>query len=371
MKRILIIEDEPLIAEVYRKKFERRGFTVEVAIDGIMGLQKIEAWKPDALLLDIMMPKLDGMELLRRIRAQEETRELPVVVYSNSFSPVIAEEARKLGASHLLSKSETRPDQVLNVVAVMLKEPAVAPFEAVPEYDRAACLQASKETVSNLRILLKEIFKQNDSSRLRELRDRTHAFGAQAWLAGLQRSAQLSAALEVLLRTLCDNPQYISFSTDKTMLQAVECLANMANANDTDAPPATPSILVVDDQEISLQAATFALQKAKLRALCSSDPEEAMAVLETRNFDLVLLDIDMPKIDGVTLCANMRAMPHHANTPVVFFSQLSEIGYRIGSMAAGGNDFIGKPFLSIELAVKSLVWLFTPRAAAPAGVGVS
>ena len=368
-KRILIIEDEPLIAEIYRKKFLRRGFDAMVATDGVVGLEKIESWKPDALLLDVMMPRLDGLGVLRRVRENPATKGIPVVMYSNCFSPAIAAEARKLGASHLLSKSETRPGQVLDIISVMLNEPALAPFDAIPAYDRTACLEAANATVAELRKLLKDILANNDSSRLGELRDMTHAFGTQSWLAGLPRSAHLCAALEILLRTLCEHPQYISFSTDKTLLQAVECLERMAASNDTEPPQPEPSILIVDDEEISLQAATYALQKAKLLALCTSDSEEALVALATRSFDLVLLDIDMPKIDGVTLCSNMRAMPHHQKTPVVFFSQLSEIGYRIGSMAAGGNDFIGKPFLSIELSVKALVWLFTPQQPAVAAVG--
>ena len=94
------------------------------------------------------------------------------------------------------------------------------------------------------------------------------------------------------------------------------------------------------------------------------DPEEALKMMETRSFDLVLLDIDMPKLNGMDLCTQMRLCPQHQFTPVVFFSQLSEIEYRMASMSAGGNDFIGKPYLTIELAVKALVWLNKPPAIA-------
>jgi DNA-binding response OmpR family regulator len=108
---------------------------------------------------------------------------------------------------------------------------------------------------------------------------------------------------------------------------------------------------------VALKAASMALNKARLPALCVTDPLEAVKLLSEREFDLVLLDISMPNMDGMELCARLRNMPQHYRTPVVFFSQLSEIGHRIDSSVAGGNDFIGKPFLAIELTVKALYWL--------------
>src|SRR5262249_31755776 len=109
-------------------------------------------------------------------------------------------------------------------------------------------------------------------------------------------------------------------------------------------------------------AAQTALKNARLASTGVLDSIEALKLLEEQRFDLVLLDIDMPKIDGMTLCSHMRAMPNHHTTPVIFFSALSEIAYRLSSKVAGGNDFIGKPSLTIELAVKALTWIVKPRA---------
>src|ERR1041385_3563628 len=121
MKRILIVEDEPVIATVYKNKFERYGFQTEVAKDGEEGLQKIAAWEPDLVLLDIMLPKINGLEILETIRAEASTKLLPVIVYSNAFTGGMAEEARRLGASHLMSKSDTRPGQVIEVASALLR----------------------------------------------------------------------------------------------------------------------------------------------------------------------------------------------------------------------------------------------------------
>jgi len=369
MKRILIVEDEPFIAQVYRMKFSRRGFLVEVAVDGQSGLERIASWKPDLVLLDIMLPKIDGLELLRKVRANVATRALPVIVYSNSLSTSMAEEAAQLGVLHVLAKSQTRPAQVLELVASILESgpvfPEPTPTPSAESNEQARCTLMAKETLQSMRLRLKEYFGTNNISILANLNELTHTFGAIAWLAGLQKAGYVAEGLEALLKTLCEHQKYITFSTDKTVLQGIDCLEHLISSSGmSDSPNLFPSILVVDDQEISLRAAALALKKARLVPLCIADPEEALKLMETRSFDLVLLDIDMPNLNGMDLCTQMRLYPQHQLTPVVFFSQLSEIEYRMASMSAGGNDFIGKPYLTIELAVKALVWLNKPPAIA-------
>lgn len=365
MKRILIVEDEPVIAMVYLNKFVRCGFAVEIAKDGVEGLAMIASWKPDLILLDVMLPRIDGLELLRKIRTESATRSTPVIVYSNAFTSSIADQARKLGASHLMSKSDTRPNQLLNFASALL-QPNSPPSQPTAEPERAAYLAQARETVVEMRELLSICLKKNDSGMLADLRHKTRVLGAMAWLADVDRVARLAEGLEALLRTLCEHPKYITFSTDKSLLQSIECLGELMKCvEEASTPIGSPSVLVVDDQDISLHAAQLALNNARLPSTGILDAQKALQVLEYNDFDLVLLDIDMPVIDGMTLCTYMRSLPNHAHTPVVFFSQLSEVGYRLGSMAAGGNDFIGKPFLTIELAVKALTWIVKPRASAP------
>jgi CheY-like chemotaxis protein len=360
LKKILIIDDDAIISGIYRNKFLRLGFAAEFALDGQEGLKKIEEWKPDLVILDLMLPKVDGLSLLRTIRANAATRNLPIVVYSNTFSKSSGDDARELGVAHMLSKSDTRPNQLMEIVSNLLGVEKAAPLSVTTseEQDRTHCLQSAKKIVAEMRALQKEFFSTNDRNVLIALHDRAHTFGANAWIAGLEGASHLAEALQMLLKTLCEYPKYITFSTDKTLLQAIECLESLANNQyAVQTLPAKPAILVVDDQEVALKAASMALNKARLPALCVTDPLEAVKLLSEKEFDLVLLDISMPNMDGMELCARLRNMSQHYRTPVVFFSQLSEIGHRIDSSVAGGNDFIGKPFLAIELTVKALYWL--------------
>jgi CheY-like chemotaxis protein len=114
-------------------------------------------------------------------------------------------------------------------------------------------------------------------------------------------------------------------------------------------------ILVVDDEPISRRAITYALEKAHLQSVSAEDPNAAFKLLEEKKFDLVFLDVDMPGMTGHELCAKLRTLPQHKKTPVVFVTALSDFDNRTNSLMAGGNDFIAKPFLFIELTVKALI----------------
>src|SRR5687768_2790554 len=113
MKRIIVVEDNQIVASVYRTKLQAEGFQVEVASDGVAGLEMIMRLKPDLVLLDIVLPKMSGVEILERIRAREEFRTLPVIVFSSSY---ISDEAWQAGATQVLNKASSSPKQVVEEV---------------------------------------------------------------------------------------------------------------------------------------------------------------------------------------------------------------------------------------------------------------
>ena len=117
------------------------------------------------------------------------------------------------------------------------------------------------------------------------------------------------------------------------------------------------NILVVDDEPIARKAVSQALDRAELRSVGVDDAATALKLLSENSYDLVFLDVDMPQINGHELCSKLRALPRHRNTPVVFVTSNTDLKNRANSTISGGNDFIGKPFHFLELAVKSLVYV--------------
>src|SRR5690242_20312419 len=113
MKRVLITEDDALMAEIYRDSFEREGFSAEVASDGAIAIQRLNGNPPDIVLLDLMMPKFNGIEVLKYIRSKENIRSLPVIVMSNAFAGALGQQAAAAGATRMLSKNAGGPRRLI------------------------------------------------------------------------------------------------------------------------------------------------------------------------------------------------------------------------------------------------------------------
>jgi DNA-binding response OmpR family regulator len=135
MAKVLIIEDDPLMSRMYQKIFGFEGFQVEVAADGIEGLDKARTGKPTLILLDIMMPKMNGLQVLEKLKADAEMKKIPVVVLTNLAGQQDAEKALTLGAVKYIIKSEYEPKEITNMVK-----------EILAGYTREEVPQATKTT---------------------------------------------------------------------------------------------------------------------------------------------------------------------------------------------------------------------------------
>lgn len=380
--KILIIEDDQLVANIYRNKFAIEGFEAETAADGDVGLELLRSFRPDVILLDLMLPRVTGLEVLRRVRAQSDFAELPVVVFSNTYLSTLVQDAWKAGASKCLSKANCTPKQVIETVRSVLKKNgdsnAKAKQEkaaATPDSDvdsefqeqlRRDFIADLPHTLKAMRTLLQELIKAPTETErvktIQELYRRSHSLSSNAGLAGATQIATMADALEALLKELQEKPSNINASTLRTVAAAVDFMGFLferAHSAEQPLPPA--EVLVVDDDAISRRAITFAVEKANFKTVAISDPIKALDIVSQKKFDLVFLDVDMPSMNGFELCSRIRSLPSYAKTPVVFVTGLNDLENRANSSVSGGNDFIAKPFLFIELTVKALVHVLRNR----------
>jgi DNA-binding response OmpR family regulator len=116
MKQILVIEDNATAASLYSSALVREGYAVAVASDGEAGLAAIEAAQPDLILLDLMLPKIPGLEVLRQIRANAAMTNVPVMVTSNAYTAARLDELWKAGATQILTKASISPKEMARVV---------------------------------------------------------------------------------------------------------------------------------------------------------------------------------------------------------------------------------------------------------------
>lgn len=120
--KILFIEDDVTLVKMYERKFVSDGYEMVVAYDGLEGLEKATKEKPDLVLLDIMLPKLDGLALFKKMRSQPATFNTPVILLTNFGQEDAVFECFKLGAVDYLVKTEVTPQQVVKKVETFLAE---------------------------------------------------------------------------------------------------------------------------------------------------------------------------------------------------------------------------------------------------------
>jgi len=116
MKKILIIENEKLIGDLLQRKLAQEGYYVFRSEDGEAGLREIRDKKPDLVLLDVVLPRLNGLEVARAMKKEGLLDEIPVIIISNSGQPVEIDEAKELGVKDWLIKTEFDPAEVVEKV---------------------------------------------------------------------------------------------------------------------------------------------------------------------------------------------------------------------------------------------------------------
>jgi CheY-like chemotaxis protein len=408
LKKILLIDGDESVAGIYRAQIEAAGYEVEVALDGETGFHDLYTVNPDALLLDLLLPGLSGSEILKKTRAQKKFEKTPILVFTNIYTRDVEEEAKAAGALRLFNKAACTPRDVVDALnEIFLPSAAVLggsvrpsiKFDAGGSGDdsaggrapamnaaalaaargigpagndsdfqseiRESMLQGAPEDVKSLRGLLQVLLRNQggdpatQAGQLLELYTRVHSLTANAAIAGFTKVARLSGALEAMLREFQARPDGLNASTKRTLTQAIDFLAILFTgaATHESGRPLNEQILVVDDEIISRRVIGHSLEKAGLKSTAVSHPDEALALLEERPFDLVFLDVEMPGMDGFELCKRLRGMRLHAKTPVIFVTALNGFESKAKSSLSGGDDFIGKPFSYIELAVKALIYV--------------
>lgn len=395
--RVLLVDDDAVIAHVYRAKLFEAGYTVDVAEDGLVALRMLNAHPPDLVVLDVMMPKFNGLEVLAFIRSRPNLSAIKVIVLSNFYFDGNDRRVVLTKADCGLVKSSCTPKKLIEAVAGLLAghgteaippapavspgtafvtkaakpEPAAAPDPAPPN-PREDFLKHTAKTMATLR-QLNEAFagvedRATQDTRLLEFYRKVHFVTALAGQAGCSRIALLLNALEALLLELHEKPEHINASSRQTIAITLNFLAGLLAQADRDTVTSGfyARALVVDDEPISARAASSALHRAGFNVVTLHESVVALAKLRKENFDLILLDIVMPGLDGLEVCQRVRELPRYQLTPIIFVTGHADFLDRADTLRTGGNDVIAKPFLPIELAVKAVShWL---RSKMPAGI---
>ena len=121
MKKILVIEDDKFLRELISRKLLKEGYDISEAIDGEEGIKKIKEKKPDLVLLDLILPGIDGFEVLSRMKEDSSSSSTPVIILSNLGQKEDVEKGLKLGAVDYLIKAHFTPGEIIEKIKVALK----------------------------------------------------------------------------------------------------------------------------------------------------------------------------------------------------------------------------------------------------------
>jgi len=421
-KHVLLVDDDPVVLGMYQSALMAQGFQVAAANDGLSAMRMMRSSAPDVVVLDLLMPKFTGVDVLRFLRGEPALREVPVILLSNSFMNDLAAQATALGVQQAVLKTQCTPTHLVSLIhevrpgpvgaaapalqaipdsgaapapgaAAAAPSPAPSPTSApapapapalagpLPEL-RESTGSARKDLIGNAGRIRTDLHNlnqglarvRNDIERDLQLRNfyrRVHFLSTGAGLGGAPDIALLASAFEALLFELMSLPALLTPSVRRTLAFTTDFLGLLlarAHEGPVNVPPILQA-LVVDDDPLSNRLLSAVLRRTQFVPRCAEDPLLALEWAQETPFDLVLLDIGMPGIDGFEFCKRLRMLPNYQRTPVIFVTSHNDFESRAQSILSGGNDLIAKPVLPIELAVKAVTQLLKNALEGKAGGG--
>ncbi len=398
---VLFVENDAVALTMYQKRLQREGFHVETAEDGIAALRVLSEITPDIVILDLMLPKFSGKDVFDYMRADNQFKQVPIIIFSNAprtewpqnpeasptrglpkseanfasllelikemtaaqpepvAAPVLA------GAPAGLSGAQPEPAVVFQMqtsTATAVEEPPVSAdmnsvetVEQFLEYATADMTVIRESCLGFIKAPVTDAGKANLST----LRQRLQALDVGAQKSKCARLSLLAGAWEAMLAEIERKPSITSPSVLQTLAQAADCLRILVSQDSVRALEPVPRarVLSVDDDEICNHVAVSALERANMNADSVLDAKAALDLLNANNYDMVLLDINMPGLTGFELCEKLRALPQHQKTPVIFVTAFNNFENRKQSVLSGGGDLIAKPVSPLELALKVTIHL--------------
>jgi DNA-binding NtrC family response regulator len=314
--KILVVDDEKNICESVSKILTKKGFTVDCSYDAEAAVKKIEEVPYNLVLLDIMMPKISGMDLLKTIRTQY--RECNVVMITGYPSIDTAVEATQVGAMDYLPKPFT-PDELIKVVNNALSQDL---REGFCEKGRMVCKKYTKTGVCKDACALKK--------------------------AKLKIVEKKEAAKEQV-RMDADMP----FDYDEVAMATSDMYAKTMSSSDIPIVgwqryyEQNNNILVVDDEIVICNSVRKILAGAGFNVEYANTTEEAVKKLENKKYALVLVDLRLPTVGGVELLRQIKESWPGLKTVVI--TGYASIDTAVETTRLGALSYLSKPFTPDEL----------------------
>lgn len=270
-KKILIMEDEKILQELLQEKLKKGGYDVLAVDDGAAGMIVLKEYAPDLILLDMMMPKMDGFEVLEKMQAEDIIRSFPVIIISNSGQPVEIEKALAMGIVDYIIKVDFDPVEVVDKVD--------------------------------------EFFAGLESSAAEQEKEKE------------RETAEADGGLEV----------------EVAMREKAKEVQGRGI-----------KILLVEDDDFLRGICELKLKKEGFDVTISADGLDALKKIQGLDFDLVLLDVVLPGMDGFEILESVKKDPAKANVPIIMLTNMGQESEVKKGLELGAEDYIIKAHFTVN-----------------------
>ncbi len=408
--KILLIDDDTTILNLLESVFTSEGYTVYICDDPLTAMDIVVLSKPDVILLDIMMPKVDGYEILAKIKERPEYSDI-CVIFLSAMDDL---EAKIKGMGAGIDDYITKPfnlREVVSRVEMVLKRANKYKEKLLKDsltgaYSRSYLNDRFKneldrykrnKTLFSVAFIDLDFFKHiNDEyghptgdfilkkfaefmmTNLRES-DCLFRYGGEEFVVLLPDTTELQAynALDRLRETFSKHPLAYAGNTisvtfscgfkevdekDKSVSQLLgmvdEAMYAAKNAgrnraikyssldNETENKK---TLLLVDDESTILKLLSERLSEAGYSVILAPNGQQALEFIRERSIDAIVLDRILPDMDGLEICRRIKNDPSTRNTKVVILSQKSGTGDIVEGLYFGADDYVTKPFYMAEL----------------------
>ena len=397
MKRVLLVDDDAVVLRTYRDRLSAHGFQVNTASSGAVATSILRSAKPDVVVLDLMMPEVCGVDVLKFIRSEGRLADTPVVVLANAYRDDLGRHAARIGVEKAFLKAQCSPSVLMAAIDEILQPNLATAGSSEPVSHTAKSVQAlcadSGATATpdqntevgpeesaveggtnllaeapTLRAALRELFQRlargprtgpEQDERLQDLFCKVHFLAGEAGRTEFGQLAQTTAVFDALLQALMEAPNRLGGPMLRTLGSLVDLVGLLLQlaCDSLLRGPLSARVLVVNDDLMANETVVGALREAQLDVWSTQDSVVAWQWINGEQFDLVVLNMEMPVLNGFELCKRLRMVRGYEKTPVIFVSSRDDVDSRARSTLSGANDMIAKPFLPQELAAKVVMQL--------------
>ncbi len=388
-KVLLMIEDDPKFARILIDMARGRGFRALVAMQGDTGLHMAKTYHPDAIILDIQLPVMDGWSILSELKSNAATRHIPVHVISVMdevkqglmmgaiayLKKPTSKEALEKAFNHLESYTEQGLKQLLIVeddeiqrhsIIELIGHDDVAITAVSTGFEALQELSTKRYDCMVLDLMLTdmtgfELLDQiRDDQRLRDMPIIIYT-GKEL---DSKEETQLRKYAESIIVKDVKSPERLLDETTLFLHRVEADLPEdkrriLQKLHNKETLFEGKRILLVDDDVRNVFALSSVLEGYRMEVTFAENGREAVELVEQQEFDLVLMDMMMPEMDGYEAMRLIRQMPEHDKLPIIALTAKAMKDDRSKCIEAGASDYVKKPIQTDQLLSLMRVWLYS------------